>query len=515
MQRVLSFILFHFLLLSIVSAQGLFAYELRSEIRMFRNAGNLPLMNPAGKGHPGAGDTEYTFIPALADRSLYIQLHYDTKTDLRLSLSSGDLHLTLPSSADQAVIQVVFPNDVTLSSVSFTENTDFYTGLRDRSPYDLTLYTENPDSLEVKIPVSQNREQDILIYISNAGPVVLSSLDSLDGSEANDENEKYEITASQRERFFQFPFPSPSNDIWQFSPVVNIDSLAFELQSPPDFPSPLSREIDQILSIPVSSWRNETFEIYSWSSFPNILVWDCLDYDVQNRFFTRLSYFVEKKGYKGTLMTNEQLRGKHGWNAHDYRPSDLALFFNSARESSFELNPEEILMRTILIEQGILKEQDDETLVPGAGAIISIARESSSMLRQRFLTHEASHGIYFTSAEYRTFVKELWESLEEDERVMWRFFLGWYGYDPENEDLMINEFQAYLLQQSAYNASDYFGVRMRNLLATYPDQRRYLERGIGPNSQSFQVWAEQIENWIQEKWSLEAGNFSSLRKEGP
>ena len=54
-------------------------------------------------------------------------------------------------------------------------------------------------------------------------------------------------------------------------------------------------------------------------------------------FFRRLSYFVEKKGFRGSLMTNSELEGMHGWNAHDYRPEDLALFYTVADKQDFPL----------------------------------------------------------------------------------------------------------------------------------------------------------------------------------
>ena len=103
----------------------------------------------------------------------------------------------------------------------------------------------------------------------------------------------------------------------------------------PGFPSPLPEVMSAVLQRNPEQWRNPAFELYSWADFPSILIWDCLNYDIQNRFFRRLSYYVEKKGFRGALMSNEELRDKHGWNAHDYRAEDLADFFNKAAETDF------------------------------------------------------------------------------------------------------------------------------------------------------------------------------------
>ena len=482
------------------------AYELHSEIRTFRNDEKIPSMIQTNREHPGAEGVEYSFFPALENSSLFIRLASDRKIGIRINLGLQFLEMSLPSSSDEAVLQLVLPDDTSLHSVSLSGGTEFFTGFKDSIPYDMTLLAAQPENLVVTLPDPGAMNKEIQVSLISSDSVFLSPVGSSGG---------YILMPSPVEQTFQFSYPSRSKRSWTVSPLEYLESFRYELKIPEEFPAPRPRDLDQILSFPVSDWRNENFEIYSWTSFPEVLVWDCLNYNVQDRFFTRLSYFVEKKGYNGTLMSNDELKGKHGWNAHDYRPSDLALFYNTARESDFTLNPEEELMRTILISRGMLTLQDDGTLIPESGAVISISRESSPLFRQRFLTHEASHGLYFTSAEYRTFVKKLWESLDEDDRIMWRFFLGWYGYDPENEDLMINEFQAYLVQQSCEAAPEYFGIRMRNLLASYPEQKKYLNRGTGAESASFQTWSEQIEDWIYEKWSLKAGNFSLLRKELP
>jgi hypothetical protein len=441
------------------------------------------------------------------------QLSSERKTPLRLSLISGDFHFDLPASEALPLLQVVLPENESLLSLSLPQGSTFFTGTRDESSQDLILRVDRPDSLELTLPDPEEGKREIQLLIKNKGALSITPA----GFPRDVENNSHSlgILPTSRVRTLQFPYPSIKKRSWVLSPLGNLDSLSLNMPLAPEFPGALPREIDQILASSAPLWRNESFEIYSWTSFPDIRVWDCLNYEMQNRFFTRLSYFVEKKGYNGTLMTNGQLKDKHGWNAHDYRPEDLAAFFNRIRESDFKINPEEELLRTILIREGQLTQKDDGILIPGRGAVISISRESSPVLRQRFLTHEATHGLYFISEDYRTFVKGLWESLEEADRIMWRFFLGWYGYDPGNEDLMINEFQAYLLQQSCDEAPEYFSVRMRNLLVSYPGQKSYLSRGIGPESGVFQVWSEQIQEWIRKKWGLEAGNFSPLRKELP
>ena len=215
------------------------------------------------------------------------------------------------------------------------------------------------------------------------------------------------------------------------------------------------------------------------------------------------------------MLSNGELEDKHGWNAHDYRPEDLADFFNLADKTDFPLYKEEEMLKDILLESRIILLDSEGLYLPGRGAIISISRESSPVLRERFLIHEASHGLYFTSGDYRDYVLSVWESLDEEDRGMWRFFLGWYGYDPADEDLMVNEFQAYLVQQRSEEAASYFDVRLKNLIRLYPYQKKLLERGSGENSRLFTLWSNKISQWMDEKWGLKAGDFFPLYKDLP
>lgn len=351
-------------------------------------------------------------------------------------------------------------------------------------------------------PVDGTPEEDLVLTLNNPGAVRIAG-----GSDYDAVLRSHDST-----RVFHFPF-SPG-DRWVVSPLSALDLLSFRREERPDFPVPLTREGMQILENDSSDWRSDDFEIYRWASLPEVLIFDCLDYDIQNRFFRRLAFFVEKKGYRGQILSNEELRGRHAWNAHDYRASDLAAFFNKAEELDALLYDEEILLREILIEEGILI-RDGEILKEGTGAINSMALESGFGLRYRFFTHEASHGIYFTQQIYRDFVKGFWESLEEEERELWRRYMSWNAYDPEDEDLMMNEFQAYFTQQPVSDAAAYFMIRMRRVAEGTPGFGELFYQMEDSLPGRFRRWAEGVEAFQKENWGLEAGNFSPLQAEWP
>ena len=81
---------------------------------------------------------------------------------------------------------------------------------------------------------------------------------------------------------------------------------------------------------PRSAWRQSDYELFAWNLYPSILIFDMRSYEVQSRFFKRLAFFVEKRGFRGEMLSDAELAARHGWNAHNYRPEDLAGFYNVA-----------------------------------------------------------------------------------------------------------------------------------------------------------------------------------------
>ena len=219
--------------------------------------------------------------------------------------------------------------------------------------------------------------------------------------------------------------------------------------------SPLPASLAQVLRTPATAWRSPLLEVFRWDLFPDILVVDTISLALQDRIFTRLAYFVEKKGFRGKLLTNAQLAGRHGWNAHDYGPDALAAFYNTASDWWFPLNPEEYAMEELALREGILVH-DGEHVAPGMGGVLSLTRSSSDIERRYLLTHESFHGIFFSSPEYRQFCFGVWDSLPPSERGFYRSFLASLGYDSDQRFLAVNEFQAYLMQQPLEYAASFF-----------------------------------------------------------
>lgn len=250
------------------------------------------------------------------------------------------------------------------------------------------------------------------------------------------------------------------------SPAVRV----FPQSIPEDPPlSAIVADAGEILRYPQDAFRRADFELFAWDAYPSILVFDTVDYRTQARFFRRAAFFVEKVGYRGRLLTNAELESRHGWNAHNYRGEGLVAFFNAASDAGFPLNPEEVLLRDICVRAGIIVVEG-ERFVAGTGGVLSISRDQSGSapLRELLLTHELMHGAYYVNRDFRLGVDAVWESLSAEEREFWRVFMESMTYDPSDEYLMRNEFQAYLLQQSLWEVNWYMIARVA---------ARLLERG--------------------------------------
>lgn len=235
-----------------------------------------------------------------------------------------------------------------------------------------------------------------------------------------------------------------------------------------DLPDAVPADLGGLLRYRPEHWRQPHFELFSWTLYPEVLILDSLTYAIQSRFFKRLAFFVEKDGYRGRLLTNEQLRPYHGYNAHNYNGDGLSRFFNAADRAGFELNAEEALLRQIAVAHRII-EPTAQGYVAGAGGILGISQESNLFptLRELLIAHEAYHGVYYMEPGFVAAVDRLWESLDEAEQQFWYLLLSGYQYDITDDYLVRNEVQAYLLQQPVAAATWFFETRSAERIARW------------------------------------------------
>jgi hypothetical protein len=286
-------------------------------------------------------------------------------------------------------------------------------------------------------------------------------------------------------------------------------------QSPVIFPMPVKADPALVLAWPAENWRNSGYEVFRWDSFPSLLIFDCADYAVQDRMLKRLAFFVEKAGFRGRLAADAEIAHLHGWNAHDYRAADLALFFDTARSTGFPLSDEEKELERILRNEGIIREEAGG-IIEGSGAIVSISRESPDYLRYMFMVHEGFHGLYFVDEDFRGFSRRRWEQLSAPAKRFIISFFDFQQYDTKDEYLLVNEFMAHVLQQSVSQAAGYFGrslpQRLESSWRASALPRKDAASGTWPDlAAAFTGEAEAFSAYVNRRWGLAAGRVWSLR----
>lgn len=272
-----------------------------------------------------------------------------------------------------------------------------------------------------------------------------------------------------------------------------------------------------ILNYNLNDWRCYEYEVFEWDRIPGILFFDIRNYEIQDKFFSRLAYFVEKEGFKGTLLTNEALEGKHGYNAHDYSSESLANFFNKVTDTHFVLNEEELLLKEILLKNKLLEMDGDGVHVKALdGGLVSLSRETQDWSRKNLLAHEGFHTLFFKDSEFRNFVAAVYGTCDP---TSLEFLLDYFksqpalGYDQNDEYLMHNEFMAYLMQSPMNGVSDYF-VHLANrgsVIAFTPDLCAYIRQ---TKACGLEDAAAAINDFMFDKYGVVAGSIALVRRAG-
>ncbi|MBN1617061.1 MAG: hypothetical protein JW875_07085 [Spirochaetales bacterium] len=271
--------------------------------------------------------------------------------------------------------------------------------------------------------------------------------------------------------------------------------------------SPLLADPHTMLQWPQAAWRDSAREVFAWDRFPGIVIFDTANYLIQDLYFKRLAFFVEKAGYRGTLVSDSDMQGKHGFNAHDYRAESLAQFFDKARRENFQLNREELELRDILLTEGIIQHGSDG-YTEGSGAVLSLSRQSAEYLRYLFMTHECFHGLYFTDPDFRSQVSQIYHATDERARIFLQTYFSLMdslSYDLDDEYLMENEFMAYLLQQPVDKVGDYFTAVISERFLRYGGDREQADYIKESGARDFIEAATELEAYVFRRWGLAAG----------
>ena len=186
---------------------------------------------------------------------------------------------------------------------------------------------------------------------------------------------------------------------------------------------------------------------------PAVFVLDFPSLDWQGAALNRVAALVEKAGLpRDRILTPTEMAEaitRAGdtpatfYYGHNYRGVSLDSFFRIAARDGMGLSAEEAWVEAqYRLARGLVPEGQEI-------ALLSVAAPDSRMnpdWRATILRHELGHGLFATRPAYAEHIRRVWrERFTEPERVAIRAFLGREGYDTANEEMMIDEAQAYLL----------------------------------------------------------------------
>ena len=265
-----------------------------------------------------------------------------------------------------------------------------------------------------------------------------------------------------------------------------------------------------ILRADPAAWRREGFEVYRWRSLPDLLIFDTASYAVQADFFKRIAFYVEKSGFTGRLASSAALAEKKGYNAHNYRARDLARYFNATPPAG--LSGDERLLLEVLLQNEVIG-YTSRSYHPLRGGLISVSRSSDPPLRRLLLVHELCHAVFLSEAGYRGGAQRIWMTLSPAEQRFWSLFLFSRGYNVKDVNLVVNEYQAYLLQQPRSEVTAYFRNQIRLLKRLLPAYGPFLERFEPRYIGGFSETAAKLEELLRRPLSEGGDSFYTVRDE--
>lgn len=255
--------------------------------------------------------------------------------------------------------------------------------------------------------------------------------------------------------------------------------------------------------------RAGALTVFRLAENPRILVFDFPGLAEQGRMMNRLAALVEKHGLpRDRVLSDAELaaaiaeRGETEetfYFGHNYRVTHIARFFALAARDGIALNEAERRLAVILAETGVAPPGPDGLPVAAVeAAVISLTAVENPHpppqgrmvvdqgVRASILRHELSHGEFFTNPEFAAHVARWWrERLTEAERAGFRRFLAGGGYDPGEEEVMMNEAMAYLMHTP--DPRFFNGAAIGVSEAALDDMRRRFRDGM-PRTWLSRVW---------------------------
>lgn len=277
----------------------------------------------------------------------------------------------------------------------------------------------------------------------------------------------------------------------QGAPTAERANVPTVLEPAPAPPSPMVTAQAQGASYrELLEGRSDDWRVARLALNPKILVIEFPNLASQGAALNRLAALLEKyKAPRDRVLTDEGLARfiqqvgdtpETFYFGHDYPAEAVARFFTLSVNQQVRLNPDELRLGNLLLFSKMLREENDRLVpAPEREAVVTFTALQADnprtaadetvdpQRREAILRHELSHGEFFTNAAYRQHCWTFWQNLSDEDRALFRTFLTAANYDPHNDELMVNETQAFLMHtpdQRAFSAR-IFGVPEKKLEA--------------------------------------------------
>ena len=239
---------------------------------------------------------------------------------------------------------------------------------------------------------------------------------------------------------------------------------AAPVASPPRRPAHPTGGKHAKLSAPVDASSDATAaprpSIARWARDACVLLLRFPSAAAQRDALGRASVFLEDLDDASRVvdrLPSGQRGGVANYSGHNMRLGDLARFDAACRAANKPLWPAERALVEALVDAGALAPRDATGALrvadrrPGfEPCVAAVARSSDKAEVRDALLHEAMHMVFYRDERYAARCLEWWRSEATDaERDAWIAFLRNLRYDVANEELVVNELQAYMCTERA------------------------------------------------------------------
>lgn len=231
------------------------------------------------------------------------------------------------------------------------------------------------------------------------------------------------------------------------------------------------RAPEQQRSLSLNEWlagHSQGWRVGRLKDYPEVLVIEFPDLQEQGAAMNRVAAFIQKAGApRDRVLDDAELAAfiaRSGdttqtfYQGHDYDDASLVRFYAQVQRQGLALNAQEIRVRSALQAAGVIAQPADAAPPAPPQAVITFTATQpddtrtagnetvDALRREAVLRHEVSHGRFYTRAAYREHCLRFWRDvLSEAQREALRQYLAGQGYNRDDELLMVNEAQAFMM----------------------------------------------------------------------